>query len=104
MQTDELAEPSPYPVILELLLPMQSPNLALYPEGHLFDLRYLEHRALILHARKTGSEREPAICLSVVPLAFDNYLDLDEKKIPLKPPHPLNVAATFPVLEEHREE
>lgn len=103
VRADELAEPSPYPVILELLLPLDSPRAeSMFPIGHLFTLKYLEHRALILHASRTGTEKEPELCLTVIPLAFQNFLDLEGNALPLVPPDPLRVSAEFPVLTEHR--
>ena len=87
VQTDELGEPSPYPVIIELLLPLKSPtNEALFPEGQSFDLKFLEHRALILHAERSGTANEPKVCLTVVPLAFENYLDPEGNPLPLSAP------------------
>ncbi|MAT31774.1 MAG: hypothetical protein CMP29_08305 [Roseibacillus sp.] len=103
VRADELAEPSPYPVILELLLPLGTPvTNSLYPIGHQLTLKYLEHRALILHASRTGTAKEPQLCLTVVPLAFDNYQDPDGNPLPLAPPDPLRVSAQFPVLTENQ--
>ena len=105
VQADELGELSPYPVILELLLPFKSsPDKSLFPDGHQFDLEFLEHRALILHAARPGTEKEPEVCLTVVPLSFENYLDPEGNALPLAPPDPLRVSAGFPVLAEHRSE
>ncbi len=105
VQTDELAEPSPYPVIIELLLPLETPAAGeLFPEGHAFDLKFLEHRALILHAERSGTANEPRVCLTVVPLAFENYFDPEGDPLPLAPPEPLVVDALFPVMAENRSE
>jgi hypothetical protein len=105
VRADELAEPSPYPVIVELLLPFKSPmDAELFSEGHQFDLKFLEHRALILHAARTGTAKDPRICLTVVPLSFENYLDPEGNKLPLAAPDPLRVAATFPLMKENRRE
>ncbi len=105
VRADELAEPSPYPVIVELLLPLKSPmDAELFSEGHQFDLKFLEHRALILHAARTGTAKDPRICLTVVPLSFENYLDPQGNKLPLAAPDPLRVAATFPLMKENRRE
>ena len=105
VRADELAEPSPYPVIVELLLPLKSPmDAELFSEGHQFDLKFLEHRALILHAARTGTAKDPRICLTVVPLSFENYLDPEGNKLPLAAPDPLRVAATFPLMKENRRE
>lgn len=104
-RTDELAEPSPYPVIVELLLPLKSSaDVVLFSAGHQFDLKFLEHRALILHAARTGTDKDPRICLTVVPLSFENYLDPEGNTLPLSAPDPLRVAATFPVMKENRKE
>ena len=103
VRTDELGEPSPYPVILELLLPLKpSPDVELFSVGHQFDLKFLDHRALILHALRTGTEKEPGLCLTVVPLSFENYLDPEGNPLPLTAPDPLRVAAPFPVMTENR--
>ena len=105
VQADELAEPSPYPVILELLLPLDTPVAdSFYPIGHLLTLKYLEHRALILHASRTGTVKEPQLCLTVVPLAFQNYRDPDGNPLPLATPDPLRVSAEFPVFTENKPE
>lgn len=103
VQTDELAEASPYPVILEILLPFKDPPTGeILPVDHPLVLKYIEHRALILHASRAGNEKEPSVCLTVVPLSFENFLDPSEKKLPLSPPDPLNLATTFPAMEENR--
>ena len=105
VQTDELARPSPYPVILEVLLPTDGePDRTFYPEGHTFELKKIDHRAAVLHAARIGSANEPTVCLTVVPLAFSNYLDSEGNPLPLSAPDPLNVTATFPVMEENRTE
>ena len=105
VQTDELGEASPYPVILELLLPLGDSTAGeVFNAGHSFDLKFLEHRALILHAERSGTANEPRICLTVVPLAFEHYLDPEGKPLPLAPPEPLVVDAPFPVMVENRNE
>lgn len=101
--TDEYNEPSLYPVVIELLLPFdREPSDTVFPEGHLFDFKKLDHRALILHAAKTGSTNEPTVCLTVVPLAFENYRKPDGSPLPLATPDPLNMRAPFPAMEENR--
>ena len=91
--------------LLELLLPLKSSaDVVLFSAGHQFDLKFLEHRALILHAARTGTDKDPRICLTVVPLSFENYLDSEGNTLPLSAPDPLRVAATFPVMKENRKE
>lgn len=103
--TDELTEPSPYPVIIELLLPTaEDPAPDLFPAGHVFTFSKVDHRAYILHAARIGSPNEPTACLTVVPLAYPNYLAPDGAPLALAPPDPLNMAATFPVMEQDRVE
>jgi len=103
VQTDELAEQSPYPVILELLLPFRDePAGTVFPAGHTFDLSKIDHRGYILHAAKLGRDNEPTVCLTVVPIAYPNYADPTGKPLPLASPDPLNVAARFPLMEQNR--
>ena len=101
--TDELNEPSPYPVILELLFPFaDEPSPNLFPVGRQLDFKYVNHRAYILHAAQIGRDNEPAVCLTVVPLSYDNYRDPEDRLLPLADPDPLNLEARFPAMEENR--
>jgi hypothetical protein len=105
IQTAERNELSPYPVVIEILFPLKAtPSDEIYPAGHLFEFKYLDHRALILHAAKIGSQNEPSICLSVVPLSFANYWKPDQYPLPLANPDPLKVDAVFPAMKKNREE
>ena len=100
-----LDEPSPYPVIVELLFPFQAePTSNHFPQDPVFEFRKVEHRALILHAEKIGAENEPTVCLTLVPFAYTNYLDPDEKPLPFADPDPLNMKAQFPAMEQNRSE
>jgi len=103
VQTDELNEPSPYPVILEILFPLRElPSENLFPVGYQFDFKYVDHRAYILHAAKIGRHNEPTVCLTVVPLTHNNYLAPDGQPLPLVDPDPLNLKARFPVMDENQ--
>lgn len=103
VQTDELNEPSPYPVILEILFPLrESSDPTPFPVGHQFDFKYVDHRAYILHAAKIGSHNEPMICLTIVPLTHQNYRTPQGGALPLADPDPLNLRAQFPVMDENR--
>lgn len=105
VQADELAQPSPYPVLLELLLPTrEDPPGPLFEIDHLFDFKKIEHRILVLHATQWGNRTDPTICLTVVPLSFENLLTTAGSPLSLAPPEPLNVSAPFPVVAEHREQ
>lgn len=105
VQPDELNEPSPYPVFLELLLPTkEEPAVIPFKKGDSLPLSRTYHRALILHAAKRGTANEPAVCLTAVPLSFENYKAPDGQLLPLAAPDPLNMSAPFPVLEENRKE
>lgn len=103
VMTDELREPSPYPVVLEILLPLgEDPAGTTFPEGFVFSFKKLDHRLMILHATLLGSANEPLLCLTTVPLAFQNYRGPNEASLPLAPPDPLNMRASFPAMEENR--
>lgn len=104
VQADELAQPSPYPVLLELMLPTrEEPSGPLFETDHLFDFKKIDHRILVLHAAKWGNRTDPTICLTVVPLSFENFLSAKETPLPLSPPEPLNVEGLFPLMEDHRD-
>ena len=96
VRPDELSEPGPYPVFLDLLLPgPNSPENPPFAEEDLIRLEHISHRATLLHAARTNIAGEPAILATTVPLAYANYRASDGSTLPLSAPASLNLSASI---------
>ena len=96
VRPDELSEPAPYPVWIDLLLPTAAPPSGdLMPIGEPLSLEHINHRIAILHAAKTTLADEPAVLVTAVPLAYKNIKSTAGRTLPLAPPGALNLEATF---------
>lgn len=105
VELDERDGTADYPVVIELLLPTaEEPPGDLFRTGEVLSLARATHRAAVLAVTKLGSREEPLICLTAVPLAYEHLRDIDKQTLPLAPPDPLNVTATFPAMEVNRPE
>ena len=103
VETGERDEEALYPVVIELLLPTaESPTETFFKKGDSLTLSRATHRAAVLAVTKLGTQEKPLVCLTVVPLSSDNYRAPDATPLPLSPPDPLNLEATFPVMQANR--
>jgi hypothetical protein len=94
---EELDEPTPYPVFIDLMLPLsEESQSAPFEPGTPFPLKKIDHRAAVLNVSKSFFRDEPAYHLTAVPLSYKNYLDAEKKPLPLKVPDPLNLIAPIP--------
>lgn len=100
---NELTEPTDYPVVLEILLPLgRKGGQPPFKVGDIVKFNMTTHRTAVLHVTRHGSKEDPLICLTVVPLAYENHQASDGTPLALAPPDPLNLIAPFPVMKENR--
>ena len=99
-ESNELNEPTDYPVAIELLLPTaeEVDPATFYKPGDTILLKDAAHRAFVLHATNLGTREEPLIYLTAVPLAYENYKDAKGRPLPLAPPDPVRISAPFPLM------
>lgn len=99
-ESNELIEPTDYPVAIELLLPTaeEVDPATLYRVNDTIKLKDEAHRACVLYATNLGSREEPLIYLTLVPLAYENYKDAEGRPLPLASPDPIRISAPFPLM------
>ena len=96
VQPDELSDPAPYPVYLDLLLPTSAePSTEYFGEGDLLVLEHIDHRAAVLHAARADLAGEAAVLITAAPLAYENFQSDDSAPLSLAAPPELNLAAVF---------
>ena len=103
VETGETDEAASYPVVIELLLPTaEEPARDYFKPDDTITLSRATHRAAVIAYTKLGTHEEPLICLTVIPLSYGHYLSPDGETLPLSPPDPLNLSASFPTMKENR--
>ncbi len=91
VRPDDLADPIPYPVFIEYLLPGTTPLSQAYAPKDILELKKIPHCAAVLNVGEIGHDRGTALYLSIIPLCAP------EKEV--TPPEAANVAAAFPVFQ-----
>lgn len=90
---------APYPLLVDYLFPADHPEAVhWFSPGDLFTIRKVPNCAAVLHAARFDEGDEPALCLTVVPVACGEYEAGTGRKFTIEPPSGLNPAAQFPPL------
>ena len=101
VKPDDFTEAAPYPVVIEYLFP--TPQVAMadqFREGDTLEVRKSPNCAAILHIARTIEDDEPALLLTVVPIAYGPYRIDEETSFDIEVPARLNPGARFPVFSK----
>jgi hypothetical protein len=96
---DEFSEPAPWPVFIEYLFPTSDAKAAGWINpGDLLAISKFPNCAMLLHVSKLEGGDTPAVCLTVVPIAFGNFKAGKNRQFQLQAPAELNPAGPLPVF------
>jgi hypothetical protein len=99
VRPEEDRDPAPYPLLVDYLFPTNHPAAARwFAPGDLFVARQVPNCATILHAARFEEGEEPALCVTVVPLACGEYEVGSGRKFAIAAPQEINPSALFPPL------
>lgn len=97
---DEFTKPAPWPVELEYLFPTTDPDAAdRITPGTMLEVAKFPNCAALLHASTREGEDTPVLVLTVVPIAFGDFLVGKTGRFTLSAPESLNPAAVLPVFQ-----
>jgi hypothetical protein len=100
VKPDDFTKAAPYPVIIEYLFPTREPVTAVpFHGGDLLSVKKSPNCAAIVHAERIIEGDEPALCLTVIPIAYGPYRVGDEGKFEIEPPLEVRPGAGFPVFK-----
>lgn len=69
VKPDDFSAAAPYPVIVELMLPMVDPGLSeRFAKGSVFTLEKAAHLPVVMHVQRHVEADEPAILVTVIPI------------------------------------
>lgn len=101
VRPDDFTEAAPYPVVIEYLFPTPHTGMAdEFNDGDILVVRKSPNCAAILHVDRSIEDDEPALLLTVVPIAYGPY-EIDEGvRFDIEVPERLNPGARFPVFRD----
>lgn len=101
VKPDDFTKPLPYPVFIEYLFPTHQAGVAeSFKSGDILGVRKSPNCAAVVHISKIVKEDEPALLLTVIPIAYGPYQIGDCGSFQIEPPVKLRPSAGFPVFKD----
>ncbi|MEO7100824.1 MAG: hypothetical protein ABI162_15795 [Luteolibacter sp.] len=101
VKPDDFTKAAPYPVFVEYLFPTDVSAAAEYfKPGDILGVKKSPNCAAVVHVAKVIHEDEPALLLTVIPIAYGSYQIGDTASFAIEPPEKLRPAAGFPVFKD----
>ncbi len=100
VKPDDFTKPAPYPVFIEYLFPTdQSAAAGYFKPGDILSVKKSPNCAAVVHVDKVINDDEPALLLTVIPIAYGSYQIGDAASFTIEPPGKLRPSAGFPVIK-----
>lgn len=100
VKPDDFTKPMPYPVFIEYLYPTnQSAAIGAFKVGDVLGVKKSPNCAAVVHVDKIIHDDEPALLLTVIPIAYGPYQIGNAGSFQIEPPALLRPAAGFPVIK-----
>jgi len=100
VKPDDFTKPMPYPVFIEYLFPTgQSAAAESFKVGDILVVKKSPNCAAVVHVSRMIDEGDPALLLTVIPIAYGPYLLGDTGSFEIEPPTKLRPAKGFPVFD-----
>ncbi|MES2441125.1 MAG: hypothetical protein V4584_18830 [Verrucomicrobiota bacterium] len=101
VKPDDFTKPMPYPVFIEYIFPTaQSKAAASFKPGEILSVKKSPNCAAVVHVAKIIRDDEPALLLTVIPIAYVTYQTGDSNPFQIEPPLKLRPSAGFPVFKD----
>ncbi len=100
VKPDDFTKPLPYPVFIEYVFPTDQAEAAgSFKSGDVLSVKKSPNCAAVVHISKMKSDGDPALLLTVIPIAYGSYQIGDAKSFQIEPPGMLRPRAGFPVFK-----
>lgn len=98
VRPDDFTEPVGFPVVIEYIFPTADDGAAdSFAAGDVLEISKNPNCAAVVNVSRTVVEEEPALQLTVIPIAYGPYRIGNEKSFSIEPPKELNPATGLPV-------
>jgi hypothetical protein len=100
VKPDDFTRALPYPVFIEYIFPTPEADAAdAFKIGDVLTVRKSPNCAAVVHVSNMIHDDEPALLLTVIPIAYGTYQIGDSDSFEIEPPAELRPAAGFPVFK-----
>ncbi len=100
VKPDDFTKPMPYPVIIEYVFPTTQTEAAdSFKAGDILTVKKNPNCAAVVHVAKVIRQDEPALLLTVIPIAYGPYQIGPGSTFTIEPPAKLRPAAGFPFFK-----
>lgn len=101
VKPDDFTKPMPYPVLIEYVFPTSQTNAAAsFKPGDILGVKKSPNCAAVVHVSRIINDDEPALLLTVIPIAYGSYQLGDTGSFQIEPPAVLRPARGFPVFKD----
>ena len=101
VKPDDFTKPLPYPVFIEYVFPTHQTEVAdSFKAGDILSVKKSPNCAAVVHVSRITNEGEPALLLTVIPIAYGSYQIGDSGSFQIEPPAKLRPSAVFPVFKD----
>lgn len=98
VKADEFSPAAGFPVVIEYIFPTDDEAAAdRFSVGDVLDVNKNPNCAAVVNVSKVVVDEEPALQLTVIPIAYGSYRIGNEKSFSIEPPKELNPAAGLPI-------
>lgn len=101
VKPDDFTKPLPYPVFVEYLFPTEKvESVNFFKPSDILSVKKSPNCAAVVHVAKIVHDDEPALLLTVIPIAYGSYQIGDVASFEIEPPAKLRPGAGFPVFKD----
>ena len=98
VKPDDFTQAVGFPVVIEYLFPTADENaVSRFSVGDILEVNKNPNCAAVVHVSKAVVDDEPALQLTVIPIAYGPYRVGDAEKFSIEPPEELSPVAGLPV-------
>lgn len=99
VKPDDFTAPAPFPLVIEYLFPSEADASFYFEQGDILTVKKSPNCAAVVHVGTVLVEDDPALCLTVIPIAYGPYQIGDARSFNIEPPTRVNPAGGFPVFK-----
>lgn len=100
VRADDFTQPVSFPVVIEYIFPTADAEAAdRFASGDVLEVSKNPNCAAVVHVSKVVADEDPALLLTVIPIAYGPYRVGEGKSFSIEPPTELNPANGLPVWE-----
>ncbi len=99
VKPDDFTKAMPYPVFIEYVFPTDQAVAGSFKAGDILSVKKSPNCAAVVHVANVINDDEPALMLTVIPIAYGPYQIGEGRSFQIEPPHDLRPAAGFPVFK-----